>query len=172
MKRIQLLILILLTFSSAVLAQQNPIVYGRITDKNNNPIDVIKAKLSSLKDLLYPTWKTDLYKNAFIDAHIIEYFPMNYLEYSLLLFFEGLEIAIKDSQVIIGAYDYRLDRYKLLLCQGLHPSFSNYNPEWIAALDDQTVKKEFVIVKILKSCKTAAPIIRWLDNEKKRMEGY
>lgn len=131
---------------------------------DHTPLAVTKSKLSTLLSRLDKKHKATLYKNAYIDVHMIEYFAMNYVEEPLLVIFEKASADLDEHQFVVCTYDVRSERYKLLLCQVMHPGFSNYNPEWIEKLDDLTYKDQLVATKTLKKCKTIAPVERWLDN--------
>ena len=132
-------------------------------DYDKTPLKINQSKLSLLQEILSSEYKSTILKNAFIDAHIIEYFPMRYVEAPLILFFDNLEISLQSATEIICTYDIFSDKYMLLQCHLVDSFYSNYNPDWIERLDDKTNKQSMVIRKIIKSCKTPLPILRWLD---------
>lgn len=135
-------------------------------DYEKTPINIISQKLSSLQSSLKKEYGATLYQNAFIDVHIIEYFPMRYLDDPLFLIFEGLSSYKSEENIVVITYDVQAAAYKLYHCQILHAVFSNYNPDWLKGLDDETFKYQMVIKKTLKTCKTVKPIVKFFLEQK------
>lgn len=131
------------------------------------PMEESKLKLNELKAALCKNYKVSIYKNAYIDAHIIEFFPMAYVDFPLILWFEDLNTTEIEADILIVVYEVQSSSYKLLLCEFPFIGFSNYNPDWIDRQDAQTIKQELILKKVLKKCKTPIPILRWLDETTK-----
>jgi len=135
-----------------------------IFDFEQTPIKLIRRKLDSLKSKLnQKKYDTIIYQNAFIDVNIIEFFPLRYVEDPLIMFLQGYSSTQSLSEIIICIYDVRIGSYKLYQCQILDSSFSRYNQDWVDSLDDGTFKYRLIIKKTLKTCKTIAPIERWMQ---------
>ncbi len=132
-------------------------------EKSQTPIEISRKKLNLLIETLEPTLSLTLNQNAYIDANIIEYFPLWYLEYPLIILIKGLKYPLEEGQVIITVFDIRKESYLLLVCDSFKDGLSNYNPTWLEKLDDNTIKEEYIIIKTLKQCKTTKPIERWVE---------
>ncbi len=130
---------------------------------DQTPIKVVRRKLKALHSKLNETYDSRIYQNAFIDANIIEFFPMKYVDDPVILVIETLS---NSQTIILCIYDVSLESYKMYQCQIVDSPFSRYNRDWVEALDDQTLKDQLVIQKTLKVCKTIAPIERWLNEAK------
>jgi len=128
------------------------------------PLAVTTKKLSFLQEKLGTKINSKISKNAFVDAFIIEFFYMKYVEAPLILILENK--ALEDNQQVICTFDIRQNKYQLLLCHLLPRSFSNYNPDWLDKMDDQNCTDQYVVIKNLKSCKTPLPILRWVEGQK------
>ena len=134
-----------------------------VFEKSQTPIEISRKKLTTLIKALAMNLPLILNQNAYIDANIIEYFPLVYLEYPLIILMNGLSYPLEEGQVIITVYDIRKESYLLLVCDSFQDGLSNYNPTWLEKLDDKTIKEEYIIVKTLKQCKTSKPIERWVE---------
>lgn len=133
-------------------------------DYEQTPIKVIRRKLQSLSSKLDKTYDLDLYKNAFIDAHIIQLFTMHYVEDPMIIIINGLAGFQDEETVLLCTYDVALESYKLQHCKILDAVFSSYSASWLQSLNDNTLKHQLVIIKTLKTCKRVSTIERWLDN--------
>lgn len=131
-------------------------------DYSKLPTTLAESKLRALQANL--TTPTSLYKNAFIDVHIIEYFPMKYIEAPYILILDEIDYGLKDYQFYVCYFDVKTEHYRLDLCDLLSRNFSNYNPEWLDGLDETTYKQQLVASKTIKICKTTKPIMRWLES--------
>ncbi len=131
---------------------------------DHTPLAIAHNKLLALQEKTKDSTASVLYKNAFIDAHIIEYFPMDYVEAPLLLLFNNLTADLGEDQLYVCYYDVKSGHYRLEICDRLNGSFSNYRPDWLEKLDSETYKFQLVTYKTIKICKTVAPIERWIEN--------
>ena len=131
-------------------------------DYGATPLDVIRERLTTLVSDLPPAYGSFLVKNAYIDANIIEFFPFRYLEYPMAVLIPDIIVELEEKDQLIVCYDYKVDKYKLLLCHELTDVFSNYDPIFLATLPDDYLIEQYEIKKTLKSSKTTAPILRQL----------
>lgn len=133
-------------------------------DLGQIPIVTIRKKLEKLQAALSEKHPVVLRQNAFIDANIVEVFPLIYLEHPLILLFEQEPVELQEDYSILITFDVRKDSYLLLECEQLPNGLSNYNPDWLEKLDGQlTHKEEYVIRKVIKQCKTVRPILKWVE---------
>ena len=131
-------------------------------DFDLTPIEVSKRKLKLLADSLQEILPVTVNQNAYIDAYIIEYFPIRYMEYPLMIILDDLNYPLEKKQKLIVVFDIKRDSYLLLLCDMIQDGLSNYNPTWLEKLDPITITQEFAIYKVIKKCKTVKPIMRWV----------
>lgn len=134
-------------------------------DYEDTPIKVIRRKLEILQSKLNNNYDVTIWQNAFIDVHIIELFPMKYLEDPVIILIKELPDFQSEDHIVVCTYDIRSQLYKLYYCEILDAIFSCYNPEWLHGLESGTYKQRLVIRKTLKTCKTTKPIERWIGSQ-------
>ena len=128
------------------------------------PINKMYGQLEELGNLLAAK-KIDfaIKYNPYFEANIIEYWPLPYLEYPVLIQI-GLDArSVANKPYLVIVYNFVEEKYMALSCKLFNEFPSNYNQAWVDKLDnDSFYKNQLVIHQALYSGNSMVEMANWL----------
>ncbi len=110
------------------------------------PINKMTARLKELGGLLINE-KIDfkIKFNPYFESNIIEYWPLPYLEYPIILCLE--KVGQNENSHLVIIYNFIDGKYQALQCKLFDAFPSNYNQAWIEKLSDDSFHKTQMVIE-------------------------
>ena len=84
--------------------------------------------------------------NPYFESNIIEYWPLPYLEYPIIMYLQNEEFMTQNSYLVV-IYNFIDNKYQALQCKLFDAFPSNYNQVWIDKLDDESFHKTQMVIE-------------------------
>lgn len=111
------------------------------------PVNKMSNNLEKLGEELSSEGVSFIIKfNPYFESNIIEYWPLPYLEYPIIMYLENEQPKVQNSYIVI-IYNFIDNKYQALQCKLFDAFPSNYNQAWINKLDDQNFHKTQMVIE-------------------------
>lgn len=128
------------------------------------PINRMYNRLENLGNLLAAQKVNFFIKyNPYFEANIIEYWPLPYLEYPILIQIGLDDRSVANKTYLVVVYNFVEEKFMALSCKLFNEFPSNYNQAWINKLDDDSFyKNQLVIRQVLYSGNSEVEMANWI----------
>ena len=115
--------------------------------KEEIPINKMTDRLEELgTELKREKIDFDIRFNPYFESNIIEYWPLPYLEYPIVLYLKTKELTAEGSFLVI-IYNFIDGKYQALQCKLFDAFPSNYNQAWIEKLSEDSFHKTQMVIE-------------------------